>query len=179
MPAECAKDRDASFNALTYFGRRAVIVKGYVKSHRYKWAEACFIPSIADHAGVERVVSRLPLQETWPPNKSRVQPRLGHGRAARQVALRKKSPSASTFHRVLKCDNPPVRLLICVTASDNPRNASPHTRQGLNFDSRVVLVEGLWLGSLDIRPPGGKVESLVSRSASILGHAEPYFREAR
>lgn len=41
------------------FGERAVVLKDYVKSRKHEWAEACFIPSAADTAAVERVVRRF------------------------------------------------------------------------------------------------------------------------
>lgn len=50
--------------ALRPFGDAPVIVKDYVKSQKHHWAEACYIPSAADQAAVERVVARfLALQE--------------------------------------------------------------------------------------------------------------------
>ncbi|HVU68308.1 MAG TPA: ATP-grasp domain-containing protein [Ktedonobacteraceae bacterium] len=45
--------------ALRPFGEKAVIVKDYVKSRKHEWLEACYIPSAADRAQVERVVGRL------------------------------------------------------------------------------------------------------------------------
>ncbi len=42
---------------LAPFGNRPLIVKDYVKSRKHEWIEACYIPSAADWAGVERVVS--------------------------------------------------------------------------------------------------------------------------
>ncbi|HEY7125860.1 MAG TPA: ATP-grasp domain-containing protein [Ktedonobacterales bacterium] len=45
--------------ALRPFGDAPVIVKDYVKSQKHHWAEACYIPSAADRAAVERVVGRF------------------------------------------------------------------------------------------------------------------------
>jgi hypothetical protein len=45
--------------ALRPFGAAPVIVKDYVKSRKHEWAEACYIPSAADRAAVERVVTRF------------------------------------------------------------------------------------------------------------------------
>ncbi len=45
--------------ALRPFGGAPVIVKDYVKSQKHHWAEACYIPSAADQAAVERVVGRF------------------------------------------------------------------------------------------------------------------------
>jgi hypothetical protein len=44
---------------LAPFGDAPVIVKDFVKSRKHEWAEACFIPSAADRAAVERVVGRF------------------------------------------------------------------------------------------------------------------------
>lgn len=45
--------------ALHPFGEQSVILKDYVKSRKHEWAEACYIPSAADRAAVERVVTRF------------------------------------------------------------------------------------------------------------------------
>ncbi len=45
--------------ALRPFGSAPIIVKDYVKSRKHEWAEACYIPSAADRAAVERVVTRF------------------------------------------------------------------------------------------------------------------------
>jgi hypothetical protein len=44
---------------LTIFEGRPVIVKDYVKSEKYYWEQACFIPSAASLADVERVTSQF------------------------------------------------------------------------------------------------------------------------
>jgi hypothetical protein len=55
---------DRIMQALTSFGDVPVVVKDFVKSWKHEWAEACFIPSAADQAAVERVVGRfLRLQD--------------------------------------------------------------------------------------------------------------------
>lgn len=41
------------------FGSHPVIVKDYVKSRKYEWAEACYIPAADDTEAVERVVRRF------------------------------------------------------------------------------------------------------------------------
>ena len=41
------------------FGSHPVIVKDYVKSRKYEWAEACYIPAADDAKAVERVVRRF------------------------------------------------------------------------------------------------------------------------
>lgn len=41
------------------FGDRPLVLKDYVKSRKHEWAEACYIPSAADRAAVERVVRRF------------------------------------------------------------------------------------------------------------------------
>ncbi|MFE7560741.1 ATP-grasp domain-containing protein [Kitasatospora sp. NPDC057500] len=40
-------------------GRGPAIVKDYVKSRKHEWAEACYIPELADLSAVERVVARF------------------------------------------------------------------------------------------------------------------------
>ncbi len=41
------------------FGSRPIIVKDFVKSRKHEWADACYIPSAADRAAVEKVVRRF------------------------------------------------------------------------------------------------------------------------
>jgi hypothetical protein len=41
------------------FGPRPLIVKDFVKSRKHEWADACYIPSAADRAAVDRVVRRF------------------------------------------------------------------------------------------------------------------------
>ena len=50
---------DRIMGALTPFGDAPVVVKDFVKSRKHEWGEACFIPSAADQAAVERVVGRF------------------------------------------------------------------------------------------------------------------------
>jgi hypothetical protein len=50
---------DEIMGLLRPFGSAPVVVKDYVKSRKHEWAEACFIPSAADRAAVERVVRRF------------------------------------------------------------------------------------------------------------------------
>lgn len=50
---------DEIMEALRIFGTSPVILKDYVKSQKHYWNEACYIPSAADAAAVERVVSRF------------------------------------------------------------------------------------------------------------------------
>ncbi|MCX5212806.1 ATP-grasp domain-containing protein [Kitasatospora sp. NBC_00240] len=40
-------------------GTGAAIVKDYVKSRKHEWAEACYVPELADLAALERVVNRF------------------------------------------------------------------------------------------------------------------------
>ncbi|RKE19145.1 ATP-grasp domain-containing protein [Streptomyces sp. TLI_171] len=40
-------------------GRGAAVVKDYVKSRKHEWAEACYVPDLADLDALERVVSRF------------------------------------------------------------------------------------------------------------------------
>ncbi|MET9956878.1 ATP-grasp domain-containing protein [Streptomyces sp. NPDC006339] len=40
-------------------GRGPAIVKDYVKSRKHEWAEACFLPDLADTDGLRRVVGRF------------------------------------------------------------------------------------------------------------------------
>jgi hypothetical protein len=46
-------------DALQPFGDKPLILKDYVKSRKHEWAEACYIPSAADRAAVERVTTRF------------------------------------------------------------------------------------------------------------------------
>lgn len=46
-------------DVLRPFGERPVIVKDFVKSRKHEWFEACYIPSAADQAAIERVVRRF------------------------------------------------------------------------------------------------------------------------
>lgn len=41
------------------FGSRSVILKDFVKSRTYEWAEACYIPAADNAEAVQRVVRRL------------------------------------------------------------------------------------------------------------------------
>lgn len=50
---------DAIMARLATFGSAPLIVKDYVTSRKHEWAEACYIPSAADRAAVERVISRF------------------------------------------------------------------------------------------------------------------------
>jgi hypothetical protein len=50
---------DGVMDLLATFGSAPLILKDFVKSRKHEWAEACFIPSASDHAGVERVVRRF------------------------------------------------------------------------------------------------------------------------
>lgn len=52
-------EMDRVMEALRPFGDAPVIVKDYVKSRKHEWAEACYVPSAADRAAVERVVRRF------------------------------------------------------------------------------------------------------------------------
>lgn len=55
---------DQIHKALQPFGDEPVLVKDFVKSRKHEWDSACYIPSAADHASVERVVGRfLELQD--------------------------------------------------------------------------------------------------------------------
>ncbi|WP_371497142.1 ATP-grasp domain-containing protein [Kitasatospora sp. NBC_00374] len=40
-------------------GSGPAVVKDYVKSRKHEWAEACFVPDLADPAGLARVVARF------------------------------------------------------------------------------------------------------------------------
>lgn len=54
---------DASINHIMHilraFGSRPVVVKDFVKSRKYEWEEACYIPSASDQRLVEPVVRRF------------------------------------------------------------------------------------------------------------------------
>jgi hypothetical protein len=50
---------DRIMEALTPFGDAPVVIKDFVKSRKHEWSEACFIPSAADRAIVERVVGKF------------------------------------------------------------------------------------------------------------------------
>jgi hypothetical protein len=52
-------DMDAIMTLLQPFGDAPLILKDYVKSRKHEWAEACYIPSAADRAAVERVARRF------------------------------------------------------------------------------------------------------------------------
>jgi ATP-grasp domain-containing protein len=45
--------------ALQPFGAHPILIKDYVKSRKHEWDTACYIPSAADGAAVERVVRRF------------------------------------------------------------------------------------------------------------------------
>jgi hypothetical protein len=59
LPGRGVLDLDAVMDLLQPFGNVPIIVKDFVKSQKHAWAEACFIPSAADRAAVERVVRRF------------------------------------------------------------------------------------------------------------------------
>lgn len=50
---------DAVMELLKPFGDRPLVLKDYVKSQKHDWQGACFIPSAANRAAVERVVRRF------------------------------------------------------------------------------------------------------------------------
>jgi ATP-grasp domain, R2K clade family 3 len=50
---------DRIMDVLATLGDRPVIVKDFVKSRKHEWTDACFIPSAADRADVERVVGNF------------------------------------------------------------------------------------------------------------------------
>lgn len=52
-------DLPALLGRLEVFGGAPLILKDFVKSRKHEWLEACFIPSAADAAAVERVVRRF------------------------------------------------------------------------------------------------------------------------
>lgn len=65
LPLEECGNIDRILQALAPFGDRPLVLKDYVKSRKYEWYEACFIPSAADRVAVERVVTNfLALQGT-------------------------------------------------------------------------------------------------------------------
>jgi hypothetical protein len=45
--------------SLQPFGERPILVKDFVKSRKHEWESACYIPSAAESAAVERVVRRF------------------------------------------------------------------------------------------------------------------------
>ncbi|KJK58958.1 ATP-grasp domain-containing protein [Saccharothrix sp. ST-888] len=55
-----APDREALADAAHRIGGRGpAVVKDYVKSRKDEWAEACYVPELADLPGLTRVVSRF------------------------------------------------------------------------------------------------------------------------
>lgn len=50
---------DRIMERLRPFGEQPLILKDFVKSRKHEWAEACYIPSAADQATVERVTTRF------------------------------------------------------------------------------------------------------------------------
>ena len=52
-------DFDQVMALLKVFDSKPIIVKDFVKSQKYYWDEACFIPSASDRVSVERVVRRF------------------------------------------------------------------------------------------------------------------------
>jgi hypothetical protein len=59
LPLSGPPDFAAIREALRPFSGAAIILKDYVKSQKHYWNEACFIPSAADDATVERVTRRF------------------------------------------------------------------------------------------------------------------------
>jgi hypothetical protein len=59
LSVEGTVDFDAVWPLLEPFGDAPLVVKDYVKSRKHEWNEACFIPSAADRATVERIVRRF------------------------------------------------------------------------------------------------------------------------
>lgn len=59
LPQEDGLGLEQIVAALAPFGEQPVIVKDYVKSRKFEWLEACFIPSAADRAAVARVTGRF------------------------------------------------------------------------------------------------------------------------
>jgi hypothetical protein len=59
LPLEECGDIERIISTLAPFGDRPLILKDYVKSRKYEWFEACYIPSAADHPAVERIVRRF------------------------------------------------------------------------------------------------------------------------
>ncbi len=57
LPAAGGLTIDRIMAALARFGTKPIIVKDYVKSRKHEWTTACYIPSAADRAAVESVVS--------------------------------------------------------------------------------------------------------------------------
>ena len=50
---------DYVMDALTVFENKAILVKDYVKSEKYYWHEACFIPDASDRKSVEKITKRF------------------------------------------------------------------------------------------------------------------------
>lgn len=64
MPVQGKPSMHQILEMLSSFGSTPLIVKDFVESRKHEWEEACFIPSAADRAAVERVVGRfLELQD--------------------------------------------------------------------------------------------------------------------
>jgi hypothetical protein len=59
LPYTGKLDMDAVMATLEPFGGRSLILKDYVKSRKYEWFEACYIPSADNRAEVERVTTRF------------------------------------------------------------------------------------------------------------------------
>ncbi|GGV12611.1 hypothetical protein GCM10010495_27720 [Kitasatospora herbaricolor] len=58
-PGRAPRPEQLAAAAARLGGTGAAIVKDYVKSRKHEWAEACYIPELADLAALERVVSRF------------------------------------------------------------------------------------------------------------------------
>lgn len=54
-----APPMDTIMALLRTFGEHPIIVKDFVKSRKYEWDDACYIPSAADRGAVERVTRRF------------------------------------------------------------------------------------------------------------------------
>ena len=59
LPYDQSFSREKLRALLAPFGDRPLILKDYVKSRKHEWAEACFIPSAADAAAVDKTVARF------------------------------------------------------------------------------------------------------------------------
>lgn len=59
LPGVSDISMDVIQQALGPFGASPVLIKDYVKSRKHEWDTACYIPSAADGAAVERVVRRF------------------------------------------------------------------------------------------------------------------------
>lgn len=59
LPYDNTFSMEKVFDLLAPFGNSPLVLKDYVKSRKHEWDEACFIPSAASHADIERVVSRF------------------------------------------------------------------------------------------------------------------------